>query len=97
MYSAKKMGTCGIHNLNPLCTHPRLEVRNAELYDYWCPDANKVGYFNRITYFIFLPKNLGKSMLSGVEAYSVVGAVAARARVSALVFAFSGCFQGFFI
>ena len=33
------MGTCGLHNLNPLCTHPRLEVRNAELYDYWCPNA----------------------------------------------------------
>ena len=23
----------------PPCTHLRLEVRNAELYDYWCPNA----------------------------------------------------------
>ena len=30
------------HNLNPLCTHPPLEVRNAELYDYWCPNAHRV-------------------------------------------------------
>ena len=23
------------------CTHLRLEVRNAELYEYWCPNALK--------------------------------------------------------
>ena len=27
----------GIDNL--ICTHPRLEVRNADLYDFRCPDA----------------------------------------------------------
>ena len=27
--------------LHPPCTHLRLGVRNAELYDYWCPDAPK--------------------------------------------------------
>ena len=25
-----------------LCTHPRLEVRDAELYDYWCSNANQL-------------------------------------------------------
>lgn len=24
-----------------LCTHPRLEVRDAELYDYWCSNAQR--------------------------------------------------------
>ena len=41
MYSEKKMCTDGLHNLNPPCIHPRLEERNAELYDYWCPNATK--------------------------------------------------------
>ena len=48
------MGTCGLHNLNPLCTHLRLEVRNAELYDYWCPDALKNGNYDRIAVLSFL-------------------------------------------
>ena len=29
------------------CTHPRLEGRNAELYDYWCPNAQKDCCFNK--------------------------------------------------
>lgn len=37
----KKMGADGLHNLLPPCTHPHLEVRNAELYDYWCPNAQR--------------------------------------------------------
>lgn len=42
MYSAKKDGRrYGLHNLHPPCTLPRLEVRNAELYEYWCPNAKK--------------------------------------------------------
>lgn len=27
-------------DLHPLCTHPLLEVRNAELYEYWSPNAS---------------------------------------------------------
>ena len=27
--------------LHPLCTHLPLEARNAELYEYWCPNANE--------------------------------------------------------
>ena len=44
MYSAKKDGRKrGLHNLHPLCTHPPLEARNAELYEYWCPNARRRG------------------------------------------------------
>ena len=41
--------------LHPLCTHPPLEVRNAELYNYWCPNAVQVDVtdFSYIHPFIY--------------------------------------------
>ena len=43
MYSAKKdgRGMVYITQFAPTLHPPRLEVRNAELYDYWCPNAPK--------------------------------------------------------
>ena len=35
-------------------THPRLEVRNAELYDFRCSNAQKNGNFDRIAVLFFL-------------------------------------------
>ena len=43
----KKMGTSSLHNLHPPCTHPPLEVRNAELYDYWCPNTHEAAPVRR--------------------------------------------------
>ena len=41
-----------------LCPPPHLSARSAELYDYWCPNAEKDCYFNKTAILLFIQKCL---------------------------------------
>ena len=49
------------------CTHVRLEGRNAELYEYWRPNAKKDCYFNKIAILFFALNSLEIKGLSAFQ------------------------------